>query len=124
MHTKLKKPQSSFARTDENRENWASLIFMQSENKSKMNGAKCGYTSQTVWHILMECRKFNRPKAKEIYGRRKRRKEPFWKYVLYCVVEWKKMLTYIHTYIHEESYRFLCKGTPLAKAVPGGVSWA
>ena len=76
-----------------------------------MNGANAATLSQTVRHILMECRKFNGVRQ-EIW-KEEQRKEPF------GVVEWKKMLT--HPPYTKKAIDFM-RRTRLLKQYQG-VSW-
>ena len=85
IHTKLKKPQSSLLvqmRTGK----IGLRSFLYTRKIVEDERCECGHTSQTVRHVLMECRKFNRLRQ-EIW-KEERRKEPF------GVVEWKKMLSH------------------------------
>ena len=85
IHIKLKKPQSSILvqmRTGK----IGVRSFLYSRKIVESERCECGHTSQTVRHVLMECRKFSRLRQ-EIW-KEEPRKEPF------GVVEWKKMLTH------------------------------
>ncbi len=85
IHTKLKKPQSSLLvqmRTGK----IGLRSFLYSRKIVEDERCECGHSLQTVRHILMECRKFNR--LRQDIWKEQGRKEPF------GVVEWKKMLTY------------------------------
>ena len=85
IHTKLKKSQSSLlVQTRTGKIGLRSFLYTRKIVEDER--CKCGHTSQTVRHILMECPNFNRLRQ-EIW-KEERRKEPF------RVVEWKKMLTY------------------------------
>ena len=87
IHTQLKKPQSSLLVHVQMRTGKIERrLFSYSRKILKDETWECGHTSQTVRHILMEYRKFNRLRQ-EIW-KEERRKEPF------GVVEWKKKLTY------------------------------
>lgn len=68
----------------------SSVLWVQVEYPTlglpSLGQCECGHTSQTVRHILTDCRKFNRLRQ-EIW-KDEQRKEPF------GVVEWKKILTH------------------------------